>query len=62
MAEGGATCEVCGGLSFESSDGLFFCLECGTQSQVGSAVYYATDLLLFFSFHRMSGKRKQKKM
>jgi len=27
-------CAVCGGGDFDLSDGLFFCAECGTQSQV----------------------------
>lgn len=33
----GTRCDVCGNLNFEASDGLFFCLECGTQSQVFSS-------------------------
>ena len=27
-------CAVCGSTQFEVSDGHFFCLDCGTQSQV----------------------------
>jgi len=29
-------CTVCGGGEFDLSDGLFFCSECGTQSQVSA--------------------------
>ncbi len=29
-----AECVVCGGDDFDLLDGLFFCSECGTQSQV----------------------------
>ena len=33
-------CAVCGGGEFDLSDGLFFCSECGTQSQVSAYSVY----------------------
>ena len=33
-------CAVCGGGEFDLSDGLFFCSECGTQSQVSACSVY----------------------
>ena len=31
-------CATCGSSKFEGSDGLFFCIDCGTQSQVSQLI------------------------
>ena len=35
-----AECIVCGNAAFDLLDGLYFCSECGTQSQVYHTVQY----------------------
>ena len=47
-----AECVVCGNAAFDLLDGLYFCSECGTQSQVLSNFYTNDRSLILYSIIR----------